>query len=193
MNLNAPLFVSDADTLEKALRLSAVPDAALDTEEIVNTALLSARIRFYRELGESRVNAILTTAYTDLPTTDAQILRAMAAATEVLMVRASLMRTLPTTFMDASGDIDHRWNEEAPIRESSVDLSDELERLEQDIADALSQLADPTNGSVKSGHFFDGTPDSETTQKYTGSAPRVGQTLKEPYRRSPLTGNELDT
>lgn len=189
MNLNDPLFVSDADALERALRLSAVPDVALDTEEIVNSSILAARIRFYRELGEARVTQLLATPYTDTPSSDDAVLRALAAATEVQMVRCRLMRTLPTTFMDASGDIDHRWNEEAPVRESSVELEDEIVRCEAEILDALSQLKDPTNGSSKACHSFDGTPDE--TSGYQGSAPRIGQTLKMPYRTSPLTGNPI--
>lgn len=173
----APLFVSDLDTLKAKLRLSAVPISAVDTQSIIDQAVLDARVRFYRALGAARVAAILTTSFTATPTTDAQVIRALAQGTEILMVRCILMRTLPTAFLDASGDVDHRWNEEAPLRESATQGAKELAHCEREVEAALRELAEPsTTCEVQ---MYDGTPDGQTT--FPTQTPRVGRTLLDRY------------
>ena len=54
----APLFVADEGSLKERLRLSAIPATALDTEAIIDEAILRVRVRFYRELGTARTNII---------------------------------------------------------------------------------------------------------------------------------------
>jgi hypothetical protein len=177
----APLFVADEATLKSRLRLSAVPASALDTEAIVDQAILDARVRFYRHLGATRVAAILTTAFTETPTTDAQVVRALAFSTEVKMVRCILMRTLPNTFMDASGDVDHRWNEEAPIREMGAEREQELDRCDREVEAALLELEGDADGTCSEVQMYDGTPDCQTS--FPANTPRIGRSLKPRFRR----------
>jgi hypothetical protein len=179
----APLFVTDEATLKSRLRLSAVPASAADTEAIIDQAILDARVRFYRALGASRVAAILTTAFTETPTTDAQIVRALAFSTEVKMVRCILMRTLPNAFMDASGDVDARWNEEAPLREMGAEREEELARCEREVEAALLELEEPGLDNCSDVQMYDGTPDRQTS--FPANTPRIGQTLRPRYRRYP--------
>jgi hypothetical protein len=167
-----PLFVSDEATLRAKLRLSAVPASATDTVAIFDEAVIRARNRLYKAMGADRVSTILLTAYTDTPTTDAAVLRTLAAVVETKIVYCKLLRLLPNDWMDASGDTKVRWNEEAAFREKRpFDVEAELERCEQEIADDLQTLCeddlDQCNILV-----YDGTPDCP--------APRVGLSLRGP-------------
>jgi hypothetical protein len=173
----APLFVANEATLKERLRLSAVPASALDTEAIIDEAILRARLRFYRSLGTARTNVLVALPFTELPTTEDEVLRALATTTEVQMVRCELLRLLPNTFMDASGDVNARWNEEAPVRErSSMELDEELRRCELDITAALEELADSSGVSCDDVQVWDGTPDCQTS--FPPNTPRVGMSLK---------------
>lgn len=182
----APLFVPTEDALKSKLRLSAVPDSALDTQAIIDEAILRARVRFFRALGTARVQALLATAYTESPTTDDQVMRALAATTEVKMVYCALLRMLPNTFMDASGDVDARWNEEAPVRErTSTELDSELKRCENEIqADLLSLEENETDPCESEIQAYNGTPDLQTS--FPPNTPRVGTSLNPLRRRTPL-------
>lgn len=174
-----PLFVADEAALKSALRLSAVPASALDTEAIIDEAILRARLRFYRDLGATRTNELVAMTFTDQPTTDDEVLRALANTVEVKMVKCQLLRDLPNTFMDASGDVNSRWNEEAPTRErGGFELSDELKRCENEIVAALTDLAAPETLACDEVQVFDGTPDCQTS--FPTNTPRVGMTLKNP-------------
>lgn len=173
----APLFVADEDTLKSALRLSAVPASALDTEAIIDEAILRARLRFYRDLGAARTNELVALPFTDQPTTEDEVLRALANTVEVKMVKCQLLRDLPNTFMDASGDVNHRWQEEAPTRErGGFELEEELKRCEEEIIAALTDLAAPATLDCDEVQTFDGTPDCQTS--FPTNTPRVGLSLK---------------
>ena len=180
----APLFVADEATLKSALRLSAVPASALDTEAIIDEAILRARLRFYRDLGVARTNVLVALPYTVLPTTEDEVLRALANTVEVKMVKCQLLRDLPNTFMDASGDVNSRWNEEAPTRErGSFELGDELARCEQEIVAALTDLAAPDTLDCDEVQVIDGTPDCQTA--FPANTPRIGQSLRGPSGVNP--------
>lgn len=173
-----PLFVPNENTLKSKLRLSCVPDSAIDTQSIFADAVLNARIRLYRELGVTRINSLLETNFTNFPTTEVEVLRALAASVECAVVRCILLRMLPNTFMDSSGDVDHRWNEEAPTRErGSFDLDEELKRCENEIVEGILALADPNTPNCIEVQTFDGTADCP--------APRVGMSLRPGYYRRP--------
>lgn len=173
----APLFVADEATLKERLRLSAVPASALDTEAIIDEAILRARLRFYRELGAARTNVLVALPFTELPTTEDEVLRALATTTEVQIVRCELLRLLPNTFMDASGDVNARWNEEAPVRERGPqEIEDELRRCENEVAQAMIELADSSGLDCEDVQTWDGTPDLQT--EFPPNTPRVGMSLK---------------
>jgi len=173
----APLFVTDEPTLKERLRLSAVPATALDTEAIIDEAILRARVRFYTDLGADRANELAAISFSETPTTDEGILRALAFTTEVKLVYRELLRLLPNAFMDASGDVNHRWQEEAPVRErGAFELDEEIKRIENEIADAMMKLAAPNDTQGDQVQTFDGTPDEQTS--FPENTPRVGMSLK---------------
>lgn len=156
---NNPVFVADLATLKTRLRLSGVPLAATDTLGIIDDAVLRARMRFYRRLGAKRVADIVSLTYQEDPTTDDQILRALANSVEVNIVRFELMQTLPTTFMDASGDANKKWNEEALFRERGpTERQKELTRLENQIEEDMQMLALEEELAAESGiQTYDGS------------------------------------
>lgn len=169
---NNPVFVADLATLKARLRLSGVPVAATDTLGIIDDAVLRARMRFYRRLGASRVADLVAIAYVEDPTTDDGILRALANSVEVNIVRFELMQTLPTTFMDASGDANKKWNEEALFRERGpTERQKELTRLEDQIEEDMQMLALEEELAAESGiQTYDGTP--------TIAPPRPGDSIR---------------
>jgi len=173
----APLFITDEATLKTRLRLSAVPASALDTEAIIDEAILRARVRFYTDLGASRTNVLVALPFTETPTTDDEILRAICNTTEAKLVYCGLLRLLPNTFMDASGDVNSRWQEEAPTRErGGFELTEELTRCEQEIVHAMVMLAAPNATECDDAQVIDGTPDCQTS--FPANTPRIGMSLR---------------
>jgi hypothetical protein len=137
----APLFVADLATLKPKLRLSGVPSTS-DADDIINESILVTRQKFYRELGGARITVLLAMAFTETPTTDNQILRAVANSTEVLMVRCELMRLMPMMFMDGNADQNQIMQDEALFRDTT---SSQLEQMrmqcELDIQQNMDLLA----------------------------------------------------
>lgn len=115
-----PLFETDLDTLKSKLRLSQLSETS-DGYALFEEALRSVRVGFIRELTKSRVDTIKATSLVDDPDTDAEVLRVVAATTEVMWVRYTLMATMPTLFMDQGGqDALQVWNEEGAFRSPSA-------------------------------------------------------------------------
>lgn len=155
-----PLFVADLPTLKAALRLSGVPSSATDTLAILDESILKARLTFMRRLGTQRVGQLSALAYNANPTTEDETLRALCNVVETKLCYVELLRKLPNQFMDASGDANRRWNEEAPFRERGATSAEkEVQRLLDEIEEDM-QMLEGTEGladetSIKT---FDGTP-----------------------------------
>jgi hypothetical protein len=171
-----PLFIADLDTLKSRLRLSGVPDDSADTLAILDEAILRARLSFHRRLTKTRVAKLLTFADVADPTTDNEMLRALAGVVEVKLITADLMRRLPASWQDASGDINRRWNEEAPFRErGSTEIEREMLRLQNEIEEDMQMLAgEESAGEETQVQTFDGTPDC--------TPPRLGASIRKPGR-----------
>jgi len=156
------LFAQDDDWIKARIRLSSVPDSSTDTLAIVDDSIAKARLSFYRRLGLSRVTKILTFALVDPPTDEEEILRAIGAQAELKLVLVDLLRRLPHAFMDASGNIQKRWNEEAPFRERPrSDVEREILRLNNEIEEEMQLLAgeDESIGSESEIKTYTGTPE----------------------------------
>jgi hypothetical protein len=173
---NNPLFVADLATIKARLRLTGVPAASTDTHAIIDECLLRTRLTFVRRLGTARINKIRAITYTEDPLTDDGVIRALANTTEINMVRCELMQRLPIAFMDASADLDKRWNEDAPFREKgSNDLRKQITDLQNSIEEDMQMLAGEEELAEESTiQIFDGVSDLVS--------PRPGDTLRT-YRR----------
>lgn len=169
-----PLFVADLATLKQLLRLTGVPASATDTLAILDEAILRARLAFYRRLGEQRVGVLAALTFEPNPTTSDEVIRALANTVEVKLVYQELLRRLPNAWMDASGDINRRWNEEAPFRErTSFDAKEEILRLHNEIEEDMQMLAaEEAVGEESDLRAYDGTP--------TFIPPRPGGSLRNP-------------
>jgi hypothetical protein len=176
-----PLFNASEAVLKQKVRLSALTDGT-DADVIYDNAVMNARIKFYRVLGAARVSAILSTALSAAPSTDAEIIRALAASVEVKMVWCELLRKLPNAWLDTAGDAFARRNDEAPLREKGPsELELELARCEGEIRAGLAELADPVAES--SGiRVWDGT---RVIDGVRTPAPGVGKALKFPVTDFP--------
>lgn len=155
-----PLFVQDTPTLKAALRLTGVPSSSTDTLAIIDESVMKARLSFYRRLGVTRVGQLAGITYNANPTTEDEVLRALANVVETKLVYVELLRKLPNQFMDASGTANRVWNEEAPFRERGATSAEKevqrlLDEIEEDMQmlEGSEDLADET--SIKT---FDGTP-----------------------------------
>jgi hypothetical protein len=128
----APLFVADMTTLKTALRLDKM--AAAGALATLDQAVKDVRIGFYRRLGAAQITTIKLTNDVDAPTTDAEITRSLATSVEVRWMRLLLIRRLSTMFVDASGQKQLKWNEEAGfLANNPVPTVDEVEKLEAEI------------------------------------------------------------
>lgn len=136
----APLFVADLATLKSKIRLSGVASAN-DAEDIINEAILTVRSGFYRELGAARTAVLVALPFSESPTTENEILRAVANITEVKWVRLELMRTLPTMFKDGTAEQNQIFQDEALFRDTTQQQLD-ADRLlcEQQISENLDLL-----------------------------------------------------
>lgn len=176
------LFATSDDWIKARLRLSSVPDTSTDTAAIIDEAISNARLAFYRRLGRPVVQALLDITEVATPSTDDQVMRTLASLTEVKLVRVALLRELPNAFMDASGDLNRRWNEEAPFRERPrSDREREIARLNEEIEQAMQELerdGDESPGDVRNVFTFDGTPEAPE------DIPLPGDTLIPRARRS---------
>lgn len=136
-----PLFIIDIDTVKERLRLSGVPSDR-DAQRLIEEAVRSVRVGFYRYLTESRVLTILATAEIENPTTGAGAIRQLASVTELKWIRYELMRTIPTLFFDSSASAHQSWQEDQAMLRgvSSSEKDMELKRLWLEISSALGLL-----------------------------------------------------
>lgn len=169
----APLFVADLPTLKTKLRLSGVSDdPSVDASAMIDESILAVRTKFYARLGITKVAALVAITFVPAPSTEPEILRAVANTCEVNMVRLELMDRLPWLWSDSSGEAQKAWNEEAPFREKgSVTFQALREELMQEIEEALSLLeGSEVIGEEQGIKAFDGRPECP--------APQIGRTLR---------------
>lgn len=137
----APMFVPTKLDLRKALRMSKIGDES-DALNMIDAAIQTVSVLFYRSLGADKIAALQAIAYPNAPSSDVEYLRVLAATTEIKAVRAQLLRTIPTMFMDGSVAT-QTWQEEAGFRYNAgaIAMRDELKRLDTEIQEALAQLS----------------------------------------------------
>jgi hypothetical protein len=173
------LFAASDDFIKARLRLSSVPVSSTDTLAIIDEAISWTRLEFYRRLGRNQVGDLIALTEVATPTTDDQVRRTLASLTEVKLVRLYLLRELPNAFMDASGDLNRRWQEEAPFRERPrSDREREILRLIDEVEQAMQILAEDgeeSPGDERTIFSYDGTPEE--------TAPLPGDTLFQPETR----------
>lgn len=157
------LFAQDDAFIRSRLRLSSVPTSSEDTLAIVADSIARARLSIYRRIGRQRVAHVLLTAEVASPDTDDEVVRSVATGLELKLVERDLLRRLPSAFMDASGDLNRRWNEEAPFRERPrSDQQRELQRLSDEIEEDFQIVAgEESTGDERGILSYDGTPTTE--------------------------------
>ncbi|MFG0317079.1 MAG: hypothetical protein ACF8XB_07400 [Planctomycetota bacterium JB042] len=168
-----PLFVEDLETLKAELRLNGIASDA-DAGAILNSAILEVRLGLIRELTKSRIDTIRETAFNEEPSTNEEVLRALGNTVETTWVRIVLMDTLPSLFLDSSGDAEQVWNEEGLFRgESTATLDDKRRRLWRKVQEDLELLrGDESIGAETSVRATTLEPDPPYTpqQKLPGSS-----------------------
>lgn len=175
-----PLFVSDLATLKEKLRLAELPTVSA-ANPILDEVILVSRLEFLRRLGEARVGVLIALPFTENPLTEDESVRALANTTEVKLVRCELLRRLPTAFMDASGEVNKSWNEEAPVRElGAMEVESEISRCQEEIEKDMQILSGQNDiGNECEVQAWDGSP--------TSPAPCIGDTVHKPtFRNNPL-------
>lgn len=141
--MSNPLFLADLNAMKAELRLSGVPATGEDANVILEDVLLQVRTQFYRRLGITRVGQIVAfaTNYTN-PTTNDELLRAVAKSTEVKMAWCKLAERLPQLWMDDSGGAWQQFNEQGTFRKMGLrERVDQCERYAAEIEEAMQLLA----------------------------------------------------
>lgn len=145
-----PLFVESKAVLLSRLRLSGTD--ATDALSIIDFAIQRVRKGLYGYISRYRIDSILSVPSAINPTSDEDLLRAMAEEVEVLWVRFILLQELPTLFMDSSADTHVIWNQENLTRSSGRISKKELDSLWEQILTLLAQIeagsASPTGDAV---------------------------------------------
>lgn len=141
--MSNPLFLSNLAAVKAELRLSGVPAAGEDANTILEDVLLQVRTGFYRRLGITRVGQIVafTANYTN-PTTEPEILRALAKTVEVKWAWCLLGERLPQLWMDDSGGAWQAYNEQGTYRKMGLkEREAQCLRYRAEIEDAMQILA----------------------------------------------------
>lgn len=95
-----PIF-STKDQIKKSLRLGGMPKDA-DGDVILDNAIRIVRTGLRDAIGQGRIEAILGTAYTEEPTSDAQHLRLLATVTEADWVQYRLLMSTSVRVPDTT-------------------------------------------------------------------------------------------
>lgn len=170
-----PLFVvatgslSAWDSLLAELRLSGATGAS-GALPLIQRAVLDARMRFFRSLGESRVSYLAAIPYVVNPTTINQTLRAVASSTEILIIRHELLRKLRWSTIDGNA-VQQIYNSEAFIREQpEAQLETELKRLHNEIEENMELLAGDEQVGEETQGLLVMTPEPTTPPPKPGSS-----------------------
>jgi hypothetical protein len=160
-----PMFMPSMTDLRKALRLSKI-GLENDALSLIDQAVQTVKAEFFRFLGEARISDLQKIAYTRTPKSNSDYLRVLASNIEVKWVRAQLLRSMPTMFMDGATPV-ASWQEESAFRfGNTLQTRDELKRLDQEIKEGLQTLKDAQFS--ESGVFVDTvSPDSSITPGQT--------------------------
>lgn len=159
-----PLFVTstggapDLDELKARMRLSGVVVDS-NAEQIVHSVLQGVRGKFYARLGITPVAAILATNPVAAPTTEVEIIRAIAYECEILWVIVDLMCRLPMMFMDNSSATEEIYNTEGAFRSMDVETLEQCKtEFKTQIDEWLSLMAGDVSlgnvGGALSGRAF---------------------------------------
>jgi len=141
--MSNPLFLTDLAEMKTELRLSGVPASGEDANVILEDVLLQVRTGFYRRLGTTRVGQIVMfpTNYTN-PTTNDELLRALAKTVEVKWTWCLLGERLPQLWMDDSGGAWQAYNEQGTFRKLSLrEREDQCKRYKTEIEEAMQILS----------------------------------------------------
>lgn len=186
----SPLFVSDADTLKAALRLSSVEDEDA-AQPIFERGMQYARSAIYRRLGTTVANQWAAVAYVENPTTEQGILRTAATLLEVELVFVYLLENLPNFFMDDSGGIRQAWNEEGAFRSFDSEARAELKKNKLNQIEEYFDLLSETDELGNDEQIKVYTGENETDPKPTPGAsalylPDDGSRFDGNFRRTGL-------
>lgn len=104
-----PLFVVTRKTLKLRLRLEGVKAQA---EHLIDSSIETVRSHFYRRLGAARVAQLVAIEYVENATSETDMLRTIANATEEAWVRLELLSIMPVLIADKGGSGLAAWNDE---------------------------------------------------------------------------------
>lgn len=141
--MSNPLFLADVDAMKQELKLRGVPASGDDALVVLEDCLLQARLAFYRRLGATRVGQLVAfaTNYTK-PTTNDELLRALAKTVEVKLTWCALADRLPQLWMDDSGGAWQQYNEQGTFRKITFrEREDQCKRFAAEIEQAMIVLA----------------------------------------------------
>jgi hypothetical protein len=162
-----PLYNETLDSLLKRARIATADDD--QTLALVYQAVTEVRLGFYRKITKTRATTIAGYSLVDNPTSDEEILKAQAAATEANWLTWILAQRLPHLFMDNRASTGDMWNEEQLTRDTAAS-KEFLDQLWNDIELGLGDLEEPpseNSGPTKSASV-------KNTETYSPFSPSRG-------------------
>ena len=110
-----PLYNVKASLIQK-LRLTDTSDT--DTLTIVDQAIADVRLEFYRRLTLDRAIEIAAISSVENPTTSDEVLRSIAAVTEVYWVMYKLICILPVMYIETQYAIKNNFDDVPLVRDA---------------------------------------------------------------------------
>lgn len=141
--MSNPLFLADVPAMQQELKLRGIPASGDDALVVLADAILQARLMFHRRLGSTRVGQLVAfnEDYDD-PTTNDELLRALAKTVEVKLTWCYLADRLPQNWMDDSGGAWQQYNEQGTFRKMGLrEREEQRERFMREIDEAMAILA----------------------------------------------------
>jgi len=135
-----PLFVENRDELKLKVRLNGIPDSG-GADAQLDEALSAVRVGFLMELGAARVAQLVAMTLNRNAVTEADMIRLLAAVTEVRWVLYEILATMTARFADGHSE-PQTWNEERFLRDKTPELIDQWrDELWNQIQEALGILS----------------------------------------------------
>lgn len=152
-----PLYSSREDLLKKVRMTTATDEQTL---AVVDMAMTEVRLEMIAALGSDRVTQIAGYQESENPSTQEEILRAMAAVAEILWVTAKLVEHLPVLFINDAAKAQNAFNDE-PLTRDSVALAKYKSSLITRVEKLIGKLKVPEKVSGNGQVFSCGAVDAD--------------------------------
>lgn len=135
-----PLFIADRATLLAKLRLTGT--VSEDANAVIDEVVQKVRLAFYDELGATQVAYLKSITYVENPTTEADVLRAVANSCEVQWCRCWLLTDMPLIFLGTGTAAQEAWNTDGFTQQHAREDRKTHDAYRQEVCDGVYPMLD---------------------------------------------------